>query len=150
MDDKMVINTAFLIDKVRRQDFDGEVEKLNAGFQEKLNFRCIGPLPPYSFYTLEIKKMDFREVDWARKKFGLNNTATKEEIKRAHRALAISSHPDKNLNTSDSEKAFNETTRAYKTLADYCRACDEAGQKESYSFDEEEFKGNAILVKVRG
>ncbi|MDI6794761.1 MAG: GvpL/GvpF family gas vesicle protein [bacterium] len=97
MDDKMIINTAFLIDKDKQTDFDLKVEELDTKFAEKLNFRCVGPLPPYSFYTLEVRKMDLEEIEWARKKFGLlNDFATKDEIKRAYQRLAISTHPDRN------------------------------------------------------
>ena len=147
MDDKMVINAAFLI--ARQKDFDKKVEELNTKFAEKLNFRCVGPLPPYSFYTLEIKKMQFKDLDWARKKLGLlDDFATKNEIKKAHQTLAFSSHPDKNPDTPGIEKEFDEITRAYKILVDYCEACKQAGQGDSCFFNEEEFKRNAILVKL--
>jgi hypothetical protein len=149
MDDKMVINTACLIKKARQKEFDRKVEELNTKFAEKLNFRCVGPLPPYSFYTLEIKKMQFRDLDWARKKLGLlNDFATQNEIKKAHQTLAFSSHPDKNPDRPGIEKEFDEITKAYKILVDYCEACKQAGQGDSCFFNEEEFKRNAILVKL--
>jgi len=149
MDDKMVMNCAFLIEKVKHEDFDRKLEELNAKFAEKLNFRCVGPLPPYSFYTLEIKRMDFREVDWARKKFGLNDFTTKDEIRKVHKKLAVSVHPDKNPNIPGIEREFDNATRAYKILVDYCRACEQTAQIEELFLKEEEFKKNAILVKVR-
>jgi len=67
MDDRMVINAAFLINKLEQKDFDRKIEEINTEFAEKLNFRCVGPLPPYSFYTIDIKKMKFEEIDWAKK-----------------------------------------------------------------------------------
>ena len=143
MDDRMIINTAFLISKDKQKDFDRKVEKLNTEFAEKLNFRCVGPLPPYSFYTLEIKKMQFEEIDWARRKLDLNDISTKEEIKKARQAKAFLFHPDKNPNTPGIEKEFDEVTRAYNVLWEYC-------QKDFCSFKEDEFKKNAILVRVRG
>ena len=149
MDDKMIMNTAFLINKIQHEDFDKIVEELNTKFNEGLNFRCVGPLPPYSFYTLQIKKMDFKEVDWARKRLGLSDITTKEEIKKAHRKLAFSLHPDKNPDTLDIEKEFDDATRAYKILIDYSLAAKQAGQGDNSSFNESEFKKNAILVKVR-
>ncbi len=144
MDDKMVANFAFLIDKTKLESFDSGVEKLNTKFREKLNFRYVGPLPPYSFYTLEIKKLQFEEIDWARKKLGLqDNFATKNEIKKARQTLAVFLHPDKNPDIPGIEKEFDEVvTRAYNILWEYC-------QGESCSFNEEEFKENSILVKVR-
>ena len=149
MDDTMVANLAFLISKSTQKDFDRRIEELNTQFNEKLNFRCVGPLPPYSFYTLEIKKAQFEELNWARKKLGLLNNFTSEwEVKKAYKAKALSSHPDKNLDTPGAEKEFDDVSRAYKLLVDYCQACGQAGQKR-YSFEEEEFKKNTILVKLR-
>ena len=150
MDDRMVINAAFLINKREQKDFDRKVEEINTKFAEKLNFRCVGPLPPYSFYTLEIKKMQFEEIDWAKKKFRLlDDFAAKEEIKKAYRKLVFSLHPDRNPNTPGIEKEFDEVTKAYRILAEYCEACKQAGKEDSLSFNEEEFEKNTILVKVK-
>lgn len=144
MDDNMVLNSAFLINKTKHKDFEIKVEELNVEFNEKLNFRCVGPLPPYSFYTLEIKKLKFENIDWARRKLGLlNDFITKDEIKEARHALAFSFHPDKNPDTPGIEKEFDEVTKAYKILWEYC-------QKDSCSFKEDEFERNAILVRLRG
>lgn len=150
MDDKMIINTAFLINRDEQKDFDRKIEKLNTEFAEKLNFRCIGPLPVYSFYTLEIKKIPFEEIDWARKRLGLSDFASKEEIKKAYKAKAFSSHPDRNLDASDIEREFDDVTKAYEVLIDYGNACEQMTHGRMYSFKEEKCKGNAILVKVRG
>jgi len=100
MDDKMIANYAFLIDKTRSGHFYKTVEELNRDFRGQINFRCVGPLPPYSFYTLEVKKMRFEEMDRARKLLNLGETA------------------------------------------EYC-------QRESCSFNAEEFKKNTILVKLK-
>lgn len=144
MDDNMVLNSAFLINKNKHKDFEIKVEELNVEFNEKLNFRCVGPLPPYSFYTLEIKKLKFENIDWARRKLGLlNDFITKDEIKKARHALAFSFHPDKNPDTPGIEKEFDEVTEAYKILCEYC-------QKDSCSFKKDEFEKNAILVRLRG
>ena len=150
MDDKMVINSAFLINKSRQKEFYGKIESLNNEFDDKLNFRCVGPLPPYSFYTLEIKKMQFEEIDWAKKKLRLSDDfATKNEIKKVYRKLAFSFHPDRNPNTPGIEKEFDEVTKAYRILGDYSEACKQAGKEDSLSFSEEEFEKNKILVKVK-
>ncbi|MFZ3106693.1 MAG: GvpL/GvpF family gas vesicle protein [Candidatus Hydromicrobium sp.] len=150
MDDRMIINAAFLVNKLGQKDFDRKVEEINNEFAEKLNFRCVGPLPSYSFYTLEIKKMKFEEIDWAKKKLRLlDDFATAKEIEKVHRKLAFSFHPDRNPNTPGIEKEFNEVTMAYRILADYCGACKQASKEDSLSFNEEEFNKNTILVKVK-
>ena len=150
MDDKMVTNTAFLIDKLKQKEFYAKVEDLNTEFKELLNFRCVGPLPAYSFYTLEIKKIQFNDVDWARKRLGiLNDAIRKDEIKKIFHAQAFISHPDKNPDRPEAGKEFDEIRRSYNILLDYAQSCAQVG-KESIYFNEDEFKKNAVLVKVRG
>jgi len=148
MDDKMISNTAVLINNAERVRFYEKIEELNVEFNGTVDFRCIGPLPAYSFYTLEIEKIDSKKVDWARKKIGLNTNATENEIKRAHQVSALRAHPDKML-AEGAEKEFDEVTSAYNILADYCHACEQTGKKERYSFDEADLRENMILVKVR-
>jgi len=150
MDDKMVINSAFLINKSRQKEFYRKIESMNNEFDDKLNFRCVGPLPPYSFFMLEIKKIQFEEIDWAKKKLRLSDDfATKNEVRNAYRKLALSFHPDRNPNTTGMEKEFDEVTKAYRILGDYGEACKQAGKEDSLSFNEEEFEKNKILVKVK-
>ena len=150
MDDKMIINAAFLINEDEQKDFDEKIKEINARFTEKLNFRCVGPLPPYSFYTIEIKKIKFEDLDWARKKLGLlNNLVSKNEIIYSYKKLALTLHPDKNPNKPDIENEFNEVIKAFKILSDYCEACEQTNHGNNFCFDEEEFKKNAILVKLR-
>ena len=147
MDDKMVLNAAFLMDQTERKDFEQKVAQLNNKFEEKLNFRCVGPLPPYSFYTLGVKKAQFEEVDWARKKLGLtNNFITASDIKKAHRRLALTCHPDKNPDTPGIEKKFDDMTRAYKILLDYYRASNPTPETDGCCFNEQAFEKNAVLV----
>ncbi|MFH1288121.1 MAG: GvpL/GvpF family gas vesicle protein, partial [bacterium] len=142
MDDKMILNSAFLINKNKLRKFDGGIELLDIGFDNKLNFKCIGPLPPYSFYTLEIKKFQFEEVDWARNKLFLNEAATRDEVKKAYQKQISLAHPDKNPGKQGLEKEFNDIVKAYKVLLEYC-------QGEACSFSEQDFKKNALLVRVK-
>jgi hypothetical protein len=147
MDDKMVLNTAFLLDKNRRKEFERKLDELNDKFEEKLNFRCVGPLPPYSFYTLEVKKPQFEEIDWAKKKLGLEKDfITAIEIKKAHRKTALTCHPDKNPDTPNIEQKFDEMTRAYKILLDYYRASNQDGHDEGCYLNEQAFEKNTLLV----
>lgn len=143
MGDTMVLNTAFLLNKAERGDFEKEVEKLNLIFDEKLNFRCVGPLPLYSFYTLETRKLKFEEVESARKKLRLSGGhITAEQLKRAYHEAAFSCHPDKNPDNPGIEKEFHELASAYKFLAD----CSRSGIS---LFTEQNLKNNPVLVKMR-
>jgi hypothetical protein len=151
MDDKMVLNTAFLLGRSRQTDFERRIDQINDGFEEKLNFRCVGPLPPYSFYTLEISKPQFEQIDWARKRLGLDcDFVTAEDIKKAHRRTALACHPDKNPGAANIERKFDETARAYKILLDYYRASHQAENGQGCHLSKEAFEKDAVLVTTAG
>jgi len=149
MDDRMIFNIAFLIDKDRKAEFEERLDELNGLYDEKIDFRCVGPLPPYSFYTIETKKISFEEIDRARKRLCLNDLVTKDEIQKAYRNLALVYHPDRNPHTLDSDKEFNEVNKANRLLLEYCLSAEQGGKRAPYSLREEEFAKNAIIVRVR-
>lgn len=49
---------------------------------------------------------------------GVGRTATADEIKRAHRKLALKHHPDRNKNNKEAEEKFKEIQEAYDVLSD--------------------------------
>lgn len=142
MDDRMIFNAAFLIDKDRMGEFENEIDEMDRFHKGEIDFRCVCPLPPYSFYTAEVKKLPLADIARAKEKLGLNGPATEEDIIKAYRSKASIYHPDKNISSSDAEEQFNEICRAYKILCEYCdgNVC---------LPDEKESNQNAIIIKVR-
>jgi len=59
-----------------------------------------------------LAKRDYYEV------LGVPKGATKDEIKKAYRKLAIQFHPDKNAGNKEAEGKFKEATEAYEVLGD--------------------------------
>ena len=57
-------------------------------------------------------KRDYYEV------LGVEKGATKDDIKKAYRRLAIQNHPDKNPGDKAAEERFKEATEAYEVLGD--------------------------------
>lgn len=51
-------------------------------------------------------------------KLGIEPSSSKAEIKKAYRTLSMKHHPDKNNNTDESKKKFQEINEAYETLSD--------------------------------
>jgi curved DNA-binding protein len=49
---------------------------------------------------------------------GVARTATADEIKKAHRKLALKFHPDRNKNNKEAEEKFKEIQEAYDVLSD--------------------------------
>ncbi|NQT30587.1 MAG: GvpL/GvpF family gas vesicle protein [Candidatus Saganbacteria bacterium] len=117
LDDSMIMNTAFLIEKRRKEDFENGLDVLNTLYEDKINFRCVGPLPPYSFSTLEVEKISFAEIDSARRLLGLSEEVSKFQIKDVYREMASNFHPDKHPGNG---KQFKKITQAYKLLLNYC------------------------------
>jgi hypothetical protein len=52
--DMMVSNAAFLVDKRRESVFDARVQALDEEYSGLLDFRYVGPLPPFNFVTLVV------------------------------------------------------------------------------------------------
>lgn len=119
MDDSFVMNVAFLIDKERQDKFDERLEELDRGMGGALNFRRIGPLPPYSFATIEVRPMTHKEVKGARELLGLGEKASLGEVKKAYYDLAQECHPDAQPE-GDAEERFAQIVQAYELLKSYC------------------------------
>ena len=116
MDETMVINVALLIDKAASDTLSQELDALDQEFGGQLKFRCVGPLPPYSFATVDVQAPTFEAVHGARDRLGLGESATASEIKKAYHRLAEQLHPDRNTEDAQAEARMTELTQAYRLL----------------------------------
>ena len=52
--DDMLMNAAFLVDRAREKEFDSAVEKLASQCGDRIEFKYVGPAPPYSFVNIVV------------------------------------------------------------------------------------------------
>ena len=71
-------------------------------------------------------KRDYYEV------LGIAKGASRDEIKKAYRRLAVQFHPDRNPGDKNAEEKFKEATEAYEVLAD---------EKKRQAYDQFGFAG---------
>lgn len=53
--DSMVLNAAFLIDRIREKEFDFLVEDMVKQHEDRMMFKYIGPAPPFNFVNIVVK-----------------------------------------------------------------------------------------------
>jgi len=128
---------AFLVEKTNQEEFDSCVKQLNDLFHNQINFRIIGPLPPYSFATVGVTRPNPEKIEEARQLLHLGETFSEPEVRKAHRHLAAESHPDYRAGDEPelTKAQFAKLHQASELLIAYCR-----GQGES--------NGN-LLINIR-
>jgi hypothetical protein len=151
MDDGMAANVAVLLDDDGRHALDERLEQLDSDLAGRLRLRCVGPLPPYSFATIEVQRPSFKAMDDARQRLGLGETATADEVKRAYRELARDQHPDLNQDDPEAEERMANLTHAYELVRTYVhsRTPNEDNSRQTYcSFDRRTVE-ETLLIDVR-
>ncbi|TAK29832.1 MAG: hypothetical protein EPO21_20445 [Chloroflexota bacterium] len=151
--DELVVNVAFLIERARLDDFYACVHQLDRSFQNRLTFRCIGPLPPYSFGTVEITRPHATEIDAARRMLELSERVSEAEITASYRRLAARYHPDHNTDDPLATKRFVALTTAHAQLITYLRGRSglegEANQSQHYDLASGAVESSLLLAIKR-
>jgi hypothetical protein len=148
MDDMMVTNCAFLINRKKKEKFEKLVDQLDEEYKDLLKFKLVGPLPCYSFYTIEVKELNLELVSNAKKELGLGDETTESEIKKAYLEKAKLFHPDTNQ-TVDTEESFSRINKAYHILLDYSMATRQSSKVDSIFLTKEKVSSNLILIKIK-
>lgn len=148
MNDEMVTNSAFLINRNKQEKFEQAIDHLNEEYNNTLNFKLVGPLPCYSFYTIEVQELNPEKVEQAKEELELGIETSESEIKKAYLEKAKLFHPDAHLKNNDEEN-FNRINKAYHTLIDYSALVRQSSKEGLISLAKEKVLDNLILVKIK-
>jgi len=130
--DQMVMNVAFLLEKTEQEEFDSHVRQLNSLFHDQIDFRIVGPLPLYTFATVEVTKPTPEKIEEARQLLHLGDVISEAEIRKAYRRLAA--QEQRSLSPEDElakdQSIIAKLRQASELLLRYCRARSEAQRGE--------------------
>jgi hypothetical protein len=132
---RMAVSVAFLVDEASLDAFHGRIKQMNALFYNQVDFQVIGPLPPYSFATVEVNRPSPEAIDEAKRLLNLSEVAGEVEVRKAYRLLAAESTADQRLGDKLSGARLVALRRASDLLVAYCR-----GQAE---------KNGDFLISIR-
>jgi hypothetical protein len=122
INDQVVANIAFLLPRSRQREFEAQVHALDEALGGQLLFKIVGPLPPYSFSTVEVEKIQPEDVAWASEWLGIAQTTSADEIRNAYLRQARLHHPDNNVHSGEeAANLFKDDHAAYQLLR-YCHA----------------------------
>ncbi|MBI2987101.1 MAG: GvpL/GvpF family gas vesicle protein [Deltaproteobacteria bacterium] len=147
--EEMIVDRSYLVEREKEPLLDEVLNRLTNEYEERLTFKCIGPLPPYSFTRLEIAQGNFEVVDEARKALGLAERSSLEEIKASYRRLSLMHHPDRNPADPGAEERFRNVAQAYEILEAYCENNRWLEKGRIYPFAREDVE-SSVMVRNRG
>jgi hypothetical protein len=119
---ELVFNVAFLLDRAALPAFDAAIERLDAASAGRLSFRRVGPLPPYSFAMVSVRRLEPERLAAARAVLEFSGEVSEKTVTSSYRRLARRAHPDRNPADPMGAERFAVLTAARADLLAYCRA----------------------------
>lgn len=120
-DKDTLMNISFLVDKAREQEFYDKTDELESKYIKQIKLLAVGPLPPYNFSKIEVRKPDFDVIDDARKTLGVGEESNMAEINSAYNRLIHNYHPDLNPEKPSAATKLDKIKKAYDVLTEYCQ-----------------------------
>lgn len=150
LSDQLVLNVAFLVERAQQEQFYRRVQQLNDLFHDQINFRIIGPLPPYSFSTVEVIRPSWDKIEEAKRLLGLGAFVSESAVRGAYRPRAAQTHPDLSPGDALAQERFARLREASAVLLAYCRGV--GGPKDatkSYPVTREAVEGTFLVTIKR-
>jgi hypothetical protein len=116
----MAVSVAFLVEGANLETFHERVKHLNALFYNQVDFQVIGPLPPYSFATVEVNRHSPEVIDEAKRLLKLNEVNDEVEVRKAYRRQAAEASSDWSLGDKLTKARLVSLRRASDLLVACC------------------------------
>ncbi|MGV1005617.1 MAG: GvpL/GvpF family gas vesicle protein [Candidatus Nanopelagicales bacterium] len=123
----LVCNVAVLIAPEQLAEVDSALHAIDEELGGRFDFRRVGPLSPFSFATVELRRVEPEEIARANALFGLAEPFDEQAVLDRYRELALASHPDRSQ-AADAARDFETLTAAKATLLEVARLCGGRGQ----------------------
>lgn len=148
--DQVVLHLVLLMKADQMAALDRCLETLDAAHADRLTCRCIGPLAPYSFATVEIEIVEATALTQAMRLLGVGPTASAAQVRAAYRRAAKSVHPD-------AAGAGVGGSASMVALTDACRILSLNAETDSRQLDMDEvlsagnpiLAGRSVIVSIR-
>jgi hypothetical protein len=134
VDDHTVTSVSLLVDRDKRRLLDNTLEALDASTGGQLTFRCVGPLAPAAFATVEVDFPSRESVDWARRKLELGPKVRPDAIRSSYHRLARTCHPDAVQDGAQAAQ-MDEIAKAYRLLMLGAKTLAPGGEDDELSLD---------------
>lgn len=120
-EDNIILNTSFLISREEEEIFMQRIYELDEKFKGEFYFKCLCPLPPYNFRTVNIQKIAPKKLKEALALFEVREDMSLEDLKSKNRELVQHYHPDaRQTDSRNSEQDFSQILQALDLLKSFC------------------------------
>lgn len=122
LSDELVFNVAFLLRRSAVAEFEAAIERLDEKLPGSYLLRVVGPLPPYTFGTVNITRFDGERLAAGRALLGLAGEISEQAVLSRYRQLAREFHPDHQQDDSNAAQRFAALNAARADLLAYARS----------------------------
>lgn len=148
LNDEMVSTLAFMVNQQQQTLLENALDELDEELNGKLNFKLVGPLPCYSFCTLEVDMLRFDDLVAAKEELEPGDAISENSIRQAYLKKAKIYHPDQNANDKDGSR-FNHVKQAYHTLLNYVKSQNPESSDELVEISGTKLAEDSFIIKIK-
>ncbi len=146
--DQMVSNSAFMVNQHQQTLIEQALDELDTELKGILNFKLVGPLPCYSFYTLEVNRLNYEDLMAAKEELEIGEAISLKSIRQAYLKKVKLCHPDQNPNEIGAVR-FNRIQQAYQTLINYVQSQNPESEDEILAISSLKLPEDSFTIKIK-